>query len=357
MKRQEIAESILIPITEISGIVAIFFMSYTLRSITDGIPFVQLRIPYISETQFLPFVFFGALSWWAVFANAGLYRYHPGFPIFEEIVSVLKNSILWFFLYIGFVYLTTNFVFQKEIPRLIIIYVWVFATIFSVVLRIGIHTLMGILYEKKYIEKRSILVITDDTKNPYQIEKTPGCHYIFHSLAEGESIHTRIRKQSIDTVFFLGGEHTSHEIQEIIKLAAIYGVTFAYPKILPSLYSRPKHESFIGDIPVVESSSVSISPWERILKRTLDISLASIGLILLSPLFLIIAILIKIEDPSGPVFFKNRRTGLGGKEFFLYKFRYMYWRYSVKDAYGMDEKNDEALKYEASLREKNDTRS
>ncbi len=125
----------------------------------------------------------------------------------------------------------------------------------------------------------------------------------------------------------------SRFIQEILKLTTIYGVTFSYPKILPSLYSRPKHESFIGNIPVVESSSVSISPWERILKRTLDIIVSFFGLILLFPLFCFIAFCIKLEDPSGPVFFKNRRIGFGGNDFFLYKFRYMYWKYSIKDAY------------------------
>lgn len=148
MRRQEMAESILIPITEITGIVGIFFASYFLRSITDGIPFIQLRIPFISESQFIPFVIFGSLFWWAIFVNGDLYKYKPGYPLFEQIISVIKQSFLWFFLYIGFVYLTTNFIFQKEIPRLIIIYVWILSTLFSITLRIAIHTLMSIMYRK-----------------------------------------------------------------------------------------------------------------------------------------------------------------------------------------------------------------
>ncbi len=77
---------------------------------------------------------------------------------------------------------------------------------------------------------------------------------------------------------------------------------------------------------------------------------------LLSPLFFIIAIIIKIEDPSGPVFFANRRIGQSGTIFSLYKFRYMYWRYSVKDAYGVDGARDSALKYEEKLKAESDTR-
>lgn len=57
-------------------------------------------------------------------------------------------------------------------------------------------------------------------------------------------------------------------------------------------------------------------------KRIFDVTLALIGIILLSPLFLIIAIAIKL-DSKGPVFFKQQRTGKFGKPFTLYKFRSM----------------------------------
>lgn len=66
---------------------------------------------------------------------------------------------------------------------------------------------------------------------------------------------------------------------------------------------------------------------ERVLysmcKRAQDVVLSLIGLILLSPLFLFLAILIKIEDFSGPVFFSQTRVGKNGKEFKMYKFRSM----------------------------------
>jgi lipopolysaccharide/colanic/teichoic acid biosynthesis glycosyltransferase len=92
------------------------------------------------------------------------------------------------------------------------------------------------------------------------------------------------------------------------------------------------------------------------MKRLIDLVISSIGLILLSPLFLIIGIIINIEDSSGPVFFANRRIGQDGRIFSLYKFRYMYWKYSVKDAYGVDEQTDSALKYEEKLKKQNDMR-
>ena len=59
------------------------------------------------------------------------------------------------------------------------------------------------------------------------------------------------------------------------------------------------------------------------IKRLKDIIGASCGLIALSPIFLVIAILIKIESPKDSVFFRQIRTGKNGKEFNMFKFRSM----------------------------------
>ena len=60
----------------------------------------------------------------------------------------------------------------------------------------------------------------------------------------------------------------------------------------------------------------------KYIKRIIDILLSSIGLIVLSPVFLVIALLIKKES-NGPVFFKHKRIGKNGKEIEIYKFRSM----------------------------------
>ena len=61
-----------------------------------------------------------------------------------------------------------------------------------------------------------------------------------------------------------------------------------------------------------------------VLKRLMDIMGASLGLILASPIMLIVAILIKFEDPKGPIFFSQIRNGAYPKTFKMYKFRSMY---------------------------------
>jgi len=58
------------------------------------------------------------------------------------------------------------------------------------------------------------------------------------------------------------------------------------------------------------------------MKRVFDILMATIGLILLSPLFLLVAVLIKLDSP-GPIFFRQERIGKRFRSFLIYKFRTM----------------------------------
>lgn len=60
-----------------------------------------------------------------------------------------------------------------------------------------------------------------------------------------------------------------------------------------------------------------------IIKRIIDICGSLVGMILLSPVFLIVSILIKLEDPKGSIIFKQERNGKNGKVFHMYKFRSM----------------------------------
>ena len=69
------------------------------------------------------------------------------------------------------------------------------------------------------------------------------------------------------------------------------------------------------------------TPTYLFLKRSLDIAVAALALLVLAPVMLTIALLIYREDRSAPVLFRQRRTGFGGRTFIVLKFRTM-----VRDA-------------------------
>ncbi len=78
----------------------------------------------------------------------------------------------------------------------------------------------------------------------------------------------------------------------------------------------------IGGVPVIGLREPSIGAWQQALKRSLDLVVAVVALVLLLPLFLLIGLAIKL-DSSGPVLFAQARLGRGGREFTIHKFRSM----------------------------------
>lgn len=92
-------------------------------------------------------------------------------------------------------------------------------------------------------------------------------------------------------------------------------------------YSSSDFEQTAGestaDLQWLNRSKV-VSRWGyQFVKRLFDVFASLCGLIILAPLFAIIAILIKIDDPQGPVFFNQIRVGQDGQKFRMYKFRSM----------------------------------
>ena len=74
---------------------------------------------------------------------------------------------------------------------------------------------------------------------------------------------------------------------------------------------------------LVDSSNLKVSKIYLFFKRVMDIVGSLCGLIILSPVFLVVGVLIKLEDPKGKVFFSQERNGINGKTFNMYKFRSM----------------------------------
>jgi putative colanic acid biosynthesis UDP-glucose lipid carrier transferase len=79
----------------------------------------------------------------------------------------------------------------------------------------------------------------------------------------------------------------------------------------------------LGAIPLLDVRNVPLHNYSnRFWKRAFDLVFTSIALILLLPIFIIVAILIKLDSP-GPIFYTPVRLGVNGKPFKLYKFRSM----------------------------------
>src|SRR5206468_3374711 len=78
----------------------------------------------------------------------------------------------------------------------------------------------------------------------------------------------------------------------------------------------------IADLPVVEYNTWDVSRSTLLLKRALDVAVASVALLLTAPLFALTVLAIRLSGP-GPAFYVQTRVGLGGREFEMFKFRTM----------------------------------
>jgi len=85
--------------------------------------------------------------------------------------------------------------------------------------------------------------------------------------------------------------------------------------------SRIRQTEFEG-FPLLTFESAPNTLWPLIIKRAFDLVVSGALLVLLSPLFLLIALIVKFTS-KGPVFFRQERCGLNGRRFTLYKFRTM----------------------------------
>lgn len=137
-----------------------------------------------------------------------------------------------------------------------------------------------------------------------------------------DTIHQVIKENDVEEII-IALESSEHELLRKI-ISEIEGEHLRI-RIIPDMYdilSGSVKMTNIYGTPLIEIKHSFMPEWQLSLKRIIDIVISIFALILCLPLFLIIAIIIKIDSP-GPVFFLQERIGLGGRVFKIIKFRSM----------------------------------
>lgn len=126
-----------------------------------------------------------------------------------------------------------------------------------------------------------------------------------------------------DMIYFAKDGNDLEELTRVMQIAEEIGAQFIYVPKLPKLMSAQFRFSKVGDMHTLEHCFTPLaSGVNRLKKRVLDLAV-SVPFAILSPLvFIPIAIGIKLTSP-GPVFFRQKRTGLYGRDFTCLKFRTM----------------------------------
>ena len=152
----------------------------------------------------------------------------------------------------------------------------------------------------------------------------PDLERIMPCLGTIRDLNSLIEHYHIEEVIFAIEDYEQDKITKIIRLLdrrddVILKIT---PNMRDIVYGSVKQESIFHS-PLITINPRPMEAWQYSVKRLMDILISLLALIVLSPVFLVTALIVKLTSP-GPVFYTQERIGYRGKPFNMHKFRSMY---------------------------------
>jgi exopolysaccharide biosynthesis polyprenyl glycosylphosphotransferase len=139
------------------------------------------------------------------------------------------------------------------------------------------------------------------------------------SLGRLGDLEEVLRTRIVDEIVFAAPPGRSEALNRVIEAAHLAGVPVRVP--LSAVFASAQVEDLGGKATLVASLDRR-DPYLRMLKRAMDLGLAALAVVVLAPVLLLIALAVLVTM-GRPVFFAQKRAGLNGRVFFLYKFRTM----------------------------------
>jgi exopolysaccharide biosynthesis polyprenyl glycosylphosphotransferase len=298
-----------------AALAAYFLRFTTLASIRP----VILEIPFSSYMMWSVSV---ALFFIVLFALSGLYTI--GFRrIQNEVQRIFTACSTGIMLVIVFIF------FQQELftSRFIILAVWVLSIAALIIGRTLLRMLRAVLF-RHHIgvhpvaligpRERTEILCDDFTRHPSRGYRVIARLESFDEHAR-ENLQTLADEKRIDEILVVDQSLSHDLLEKIVEFATVHHIALRYAADIVA--AKRIAMTMLAGIPLIEIKRTKLEGWGRILKRVFDLVVSLALLIFLSPLFLIIAIAIKL-DSRGPVFYKNIRVGPRGL-FPTFKFRRM----------------------------------
>ena len=374
MKRHEIIFSVIKVPLDFLVIFSAFFIARSLRLQTDELFWVVLELQSIDIWRLTQFALVWACIYIWIFAAHGLYKIQIFQSKVEEITSLIRYSVYWFFFFSVWVYLWNGIIYTGgEIPRLIIVYTTFIALSGSIITRIILNFIQSRLTSRWILEKRNLILVSDVKHKELQsiIDdiKKAGIYTIIWYIAEEkkekypipylwkwDDIEAILHDTNCDELLYIRSSYDDTTLYKIWESARILWIRYRYITNNFDITKTNTTLSLIHKIPVIEILNTPLQSWNRVFKRTFDIIFSLFAIIITFPLMILIWILIKIEDPAGPAIYKNIRVWQWWKVFQCLKFRYMYWKYCIKEWYWIETGKDPAYKIEKELIQSKNTR-
>jgi exopolysaccharide biosynthesis polyprenyl glycosylphosphotransferase len=311
-----------------AGIVSFYIRIHSTESIGPIIYHLTRREFFVVIIRVLPVLLI-------VFALLGLYNLKGTRRFIHEFNRIVVGISF------GVLSAIVLFFFNQQIfpSRFIILAGWALSIVFVIIGRLILKTVQEILFARGYGLHRLVIVngsglesevieqVLKDRSHGYKV--VAELHYRENIMGELESLY---RENSFDEIMQANPEVGDSANLQLVEFARNKGLEFSF---VPNMFQVQRNaielNNFHG-VPVISLKNTPLDGWGKVAKRALDILTSALCLIITSPVFLFLAIAIKL-DSAGRIIYSAPRGGRG-RDFAFYKFRSMHTHLSVGEEYG-----------------------
>ncbi|HDY67918.1 MAG TPA: sugar transferase [Candidatus Scalindua sp.] len=327
--RRQISITLDILVVVVSFVIAYFIRSFILKFV----PFGE-SIELGNHWELIVVITF---LWWWIFSLQGAYALDRFTSLSQETKTVLKT------VFFGTVILLSGaFLLKIYFPARTLIVIFAGVNFSLLVLeKTVIYYVVSDLKKRGYHKKPVIIVGTGEKAREFMesIKGDPGEEleivgfigekemnvgnriYGCNILGNFSQLKEVLHRHPIDEIIFALSKENL-EIGEMLRLCEEEGVTSSIITDFPVSAKTNVQLRMAHNLPLLTLSRVPYSPWQLFLKRITDIIISALASAILSPLFLIIAALVKFTSP-GPVFYQWEVVGFNKRPFNSWKFRTM----------------------------------
>lgn len=333
MKRSELLFSFLLLPVDAAMIIVSFVLSYYLRIKGDILPVYS----DVTFSQYLWYVVYILPFWLLVFALSGLYKISRERNYFNDLYKIFVSNSVVILIFIVVIFFGRAFFFS----RLILVLILAISVLVVFLGRIIVGEIQRYLYRYGYGVHKVIVVgnspVASRLIHEILNQKRLGLKFVgfvsdiskksqsqeFQFLGSIDSLSDIVKKVKPDEIILTDISINRKKIINIIQICSDANISFKFISDVFSMVTTSASSNTLAGLPIMELKTIALDGWGRIVKRLFDIVFSVVLLVILSPLFLLAAILVRISSP-GPVIFKQKRVGRDGKVFNFYKFRSMY---------------------------------
>jgi exopolysaccharide biosynthesis polyprenyl glycosylphosphotransferase len=314
------------------------FTAFLLNVESESVTFGQLLSMRVKVQNVLVMLGFAAI-WYGIFSAFGLYESKRFSMRGKEILDLVKATAVG----AVFVWLASMaFTIRLVTPAFVLLF-WAIVTIAAALSRLLLRYLL-VQFRLKGRNLRNMIIVGTNARAisfAKRVEKRPELGYrilgfvdegpgtrAFHEsgyrlVAQLGEFHDFMTNNVVDEVIIgLPLKSRYHQSSLIVSLCEEQGVIVRF---LPDIFNLKRGRVEVAhteDPAVVTISAGQMKGLSASIKRLMDIALSSLLLLLLSPLFGLVALIVKRTSP-GPAFFVQDRVGINKRRFRLYKFRTM----------------------------------